>query len=73
MSKQFLVLSDLMTNAMKNIRQACASSDIDEESLKDKKGKREGMRKVEGWWRGGCMSDRTDGVHKARRAKLDRE
>lgn len=38
-------------------------------SLKDKKG-------WEGWWekwRGGCVSDRTDGVHKARRAKLDRE
>lgn len=26
------------------------------------------------WWRcGRCASDRTDGVHKARRAKLDRE
>lgn len=27
----------------------------------------------QGWRCGGCASDRTDGVHKARRAKLDRE
>lgn len=45
-----------------------------EESLKDKKGTEgDDGKSGGGGWRGGCVSDRADGVHKARRAKLDRE
>ncbi|XP_029661225.1 uncharacterized protein LOC115234345 [Formica exsecta] len=51
----------------------CRTSMMHEEPKRQKCKKGGMMEKVKEWWRGRCASDRTDGVHKARRTKLDKE